>query len=129
MSIFKTGTLLIAIMVILGGCATTQNTTDDKQTDTDNLTLRERLERKGGVSLRGYEENTTVELRGGRSISDRGKQPLFVVDGNKWGRDFYRVAQSLETEKIKSVRIMNNPSMYGNQGSHGVIEITTYDTD
>ncbi|WP_148899055.1 hypothetical protein [Fodinibius salinus] len=98
---------------------------DMQKKGSKDLTLRQHLERSGGVSLEGYDENTRVRLRGEKSVKNRGKQPLFVVDGKRWGRDFYDVHTALLNQTITSVRVLSTPSMYGNQGAYGVIEIRT----
>ncbi|HEX6983688.1 MAG TPA: TonB-dependent receptor plug domain-containing protein [Balneolaceae bacterium] len=92
------------------------------------LTLRNRLEQISGVSIRGRYENTKVYIRGERSFqANRGKQPLFVVDGRKMGRSFYRIASIFTPEQIVSVEVLSGAgaNLYGSEGGAGVIVIKT----
>lgn len=121
----RIGLALIIISLSTYGCVTSENMSGDD--NSEDLSLRQHLERASGVTLQGYEESTKVILREENPRNKQYQQPLFVVDGKKWGRNFYRVASSLEPEEINSVRVMASPSMYGGEGGSGVIEITTTD--
>ncbi len=118
-----TAFLLILLTI---GCATS-NSTQTNEKD-EPLSLRQHLERLSGVTLSGSRENTKIQTRGSSSLTQTGHtQPLFVVDGNKMGRDFYFVASKLNPEDIKSVRFLQGAgaNMYGSEGYQGVIVIKT----
>jgi outer membrane cobalamin receptor len=55
------------------------------------------------------------------------RQPLFVIDGQKVGRNYPDVRDMVTTGQIKSVRLLKDSeaSQYGSQSGFGVIEIIT----
>lgn len=119
--------LILLLITATVGCAGTEST-KEKEYQNKEMTLRQHLERMSGVRVKGTNENTTVSIRGSSSLmSNRGKQPLFVVDGRKMGRSFYRIASKLSPGEITSVEVLSGSgaNMYGNQGGQGVIVIET----
>jgi outer membrane cobalamin receptor len=92
------------------------------------MSLRQHLNRISGVTVRGDQENTKILIRANGSLQhNRGKQPLFVVDGQKMGRSFYYVSSQLDPKEIISVEVLRGAgaNMYGSQGGRGVIVIET----
>ena len=117
----------LLLLLTLAGCASS-GSTSKSDGDTKEMTLRQHLERISGVNLQGRQENTRVSIRASGSLTNnRGKQPLFVVDGRKMGRSFYRISRYLNPGQIISVEVLSGSgaNMYGNQGGQGVIKIKT----
>lgn len=120
----------ISLLLVSIGCAASNPAHTDKSDGP--LSLRQHLERMSGITLSGSRENTKIRSRGNNSLTNTGyTQPLFVVDGNKMGRDFYFVASQLQPEEIKSVRFLqgNGANRYGSEGYQGVIVIKTTGND
>ncbi|WP_441001207.1 TonB-dependent receptor [Fodinibius sp. SL11] len=138
--------LLVASLLLMVGCAT--SSTSQRSTagtdGTENMTLEDHLRRINGVQINGSGDYAKVVLRPrGFSGVSRGKtsdrkgeyafgdsdqrQPLFVVDGQKVGRNFPNVADMFSPGEIKSVRLVpeSEASQYGSEGGQGVIEIVT----
>lgn len=118
--------IALALTFIAVGCASS-GSSSQSAVDTENMTLREHLERKGDVTVSGSGSNTRVIIRGEGSLSNPGEQPLYVVDGQKMGRNFFDVASRFSRGQIESVRVLvgAGANMYGSEGGNGVIEITT----
>lgn len=127
----------IAILIFAVGCSTTQNQSQNgfvselasdndgnsvKVNDT-NLELADYLRRLPGVRVMGQGE---VLVRGVSSI-EGDNRPLFVVDEVHVGRDFYSVRDIVDVENINYVKVLKGAeaTMYGMQGSNGVIKIVT----
>lgn len=119
-------TLALVLILIVGGCASSGSTSESSM-DTQQMTLREHLERNSQVTVTGRYANTRVSIRGEGSLSNPGQQPLFVVDGQKWGRSFYDVASKFTRGQIESVKVLvgAGANMYGSEGGNGVIVIKT----
>ena len=138
--------LVVAALLVMTGCAT--SSTSQKSTagteGTETMTLEDHLRRINGVQITGSGDYAKVKLRPrgisgvsrGLSTDRKGeyavgdsdqRQPLFVVDGQKVGRDYPNVAQMFSPGEIKSVRLLpeSEASQYGSQGGYGVIEIIT----
>src|SRR5690625_4980047 len=125
-------TKILAVLSILlfSGCASSGSSigSGNGNEEKEELTLRQHLERTNGVHLRGKKENTRIVIRASGSLyQNRGKQPLFVVDGNPRGRNFYRIASNLNPKEIVSVEVLRGAgaNMYGSRGGQGVIAIDT----
>lgn len=123
----RTLSISFILCLTLAGCASSgsSNRSGDEK---EELTLRQHLQRINGVNIRGSQENTRITIRASGSLQqNRGKQPLFVVDGNIRGRSFYDVASDLKPEEIVSVRVLrgSGANMYGSRGGQGVIVIKT----
>lgn len=54
-------------------------------------------------------------------------EPLYVVDGQRLGRSYARVASQVPVTDITSIKVVkgSEASIYGVQGGNGIIEITT----
>ena len=139
--------LVVASLLVMAGCATS-STTSQRSTagteGTDTMTLEDHLRRLNGVQISGSGDYAKVMLRprgfsgASRGVTSSGKsdpgfgdsdqrQPLFVVDGQKIGRDYPNVAQMFSEGEIKSVRLLpeSEAAQYGSQAGYGVIEIVT----
>ncbi|MEL7832729.1 hypothetical protein [Fodinibius sp. Rm-B-1B1-1] len=139
--------LVIAALLVMTGCATssTSNQSSVEGTDgTEYMTLEDHIRRLNGVRISGSGDYAKVILRprgmsnASRGVSSSGKgdpglgdsdqrQPLFVIDGQKAGRNYPSVADMFSEGEIKSVRLLpeSEASQYGSEGGHGVIEIIT----
>lgn len=140
--------LLVALLIILTGCATSstsQKSTSEGSDGSEYMTLEDHLRRINGIQITGSGSSAKVILRPrGISNASRGmgepdsktdmnlgdsndRQPLFVVDGQKMGRDYSDVRDMFSAGEIKSVRLLpeSEASQYGNEGGSGVIEIVS----
>lgn len=102
---------------------------ESKEIVVDNavLTLGDYLRRIPQLYVRGTGDNLDVQLRE-NSTRSGSASPLYVVDGQKQGRDYARVARTIDPNDIDSVRALTNASetaIYGLDGSSGVILIKT----
>lgn len=69
-----------------------------------------------------------IIIRGAASI-DKNAKPLYVVNGSIISKEAY---QSINQNAIKSMNVLkgeNATSVYGSEAAHGVIEITTKNSD
>ncbi|PAU94744.1 hypothetical protein CK503_04520 [Aliifodinibius salipaludis] len=116
-------------VLLLGsiGCATTSQHSQaiESQDNTTYWTLEDFLRRANGVQLNGSGNDIQVIIRGHKSISNPFSQPLFIVDGQKAGRNYYRVSSMFARGEINSVKVLppGASAQYGMQGHYGVIEI------
>jgi|GEM_PF-473540 len=141
--------LWIAFAVLLVGmigCASSGSSQKSTAGDeTETMTLGDHLRRISGVRVTGSGDYAKVVLRPrGMSSVSRGmgspdnksdinmgdsdqRQPLFVVDGQKIGRNYPDVRDMFAPGEIKSVKLLSDSeaSQYGGQSGYGVIEITT----
>lgn len=139
--------LLIALLFITFGCATSGSSSQKSTAPEDaTLTLEDHLRRINGVRIMGNGDYAKVLIRGGGGISSvsRGmgepeskkdinlgdsdeRQPLFVVDGQKVGRNYPNVRDMFGPGDIASVELLSKSeaSQYGSQGGSGVILIKT----
>lgn len=120
------------IFVQSTGCSSSNSVTQkDKEqiNPKSNWTLKDHLRRASGVRLTGSGDNTRVIIRGVRSIASPTNQPLFVIDGQKAGRNFSNVNGLLSEGEINSIEVLppSQSSMYGLEGNFGVILIHTED--
>ena len=142
---YKTiGKLTVFIMLLMvAGCASSGSA--GSGSDLSHMTLEDHLRRINGVRVTGSGDYAKVILRPrGISNASRGmgvptsktdinlgdsnqRQPLFVVDGQKVGRDYPSVRDMFGPGEIKSVRLLpeSEASQYGSQSGYGVIEIVT----
>jgi len=128
-------TLILAIATLVGftGCSTSQKTAQSSDqsvaanTGSDYWTLEDYLRRINGVQVRGSGNNTYLSIRGPNSIGNPDAQPLFIVNGQKVGRDYSFVNGLFSPGQIKSVRVLpaSQTSMYGMEGNYGIILIQT----
>lgn len=107
--------------------ATESNQSNDIQVDNVVLSLGDYLRRVPQLYVRGTGDNLTVQLRENASRTGSAS-PLYVVDGAKMGRDYQRIARTIDPNDIASVKALTNASdtsIYGLDGSSGVILIKT----
>lgn len=147
------GVLFLVFIVVFAGCGSSGNlgqsgTSSIASEESGTMTLEDHLRRINGVQIRGRGASAKVFIRGARGISSvsRGlppdndvdkvdihmkdsdkRQPLFVVDGQKVGRDYPSVRDMFGRGEIKKVELLTDAgaSQYGNEGGSGVIVITT----
>ncbi|WP_445663974.1 TonB-dependent receptor plug domain-containing protein [Fodinibius sp. AD559] len=123
------GISIALCMLLLGslGCATTSQQSQQIQSQdyTSYWTLEDFLRRANGVQLNGTGDDIQVIIRGHKSISNSFSQPLFVVDGQKAGRNYSRVSSMFARGEINSVKVLppGASAQYGMQGQYGVIKI------
>lgn len=143
--------LLISALVItllaVAGCATSGSSGKKSTAPEDETwTLEEHLRRINGVQIMGSGDYAKVILRGSQGISSvsRGmgepedkkdinlgdsdeRQPLFVVDGQKVGRNYPNVRDMFSPGEIATVKLLTDSqaAQYGSQAGNGVIVITT----
>ena len=156
MRIIKVGFILgIGLLVALAGCSTSGSTSQSgksvaSEAERGSMTLEDHLRRINGVSIQGSGDYAKVFVGGARGVSNvsRGmgppddktdrnlgdsnqRQPLFVVDGQKAGRDYPSIRDMFSPGEIKSVRLLSDSeaSQYGSEGGHGVIVISTKKDD
>ena len=142
-----TSTFLTVLLLILCGCASTGSSSHKSvATDTETMTLEDHLRRINGVRIVGTGQAAKVFVGGTRGVSSvsRGmgtpeskkdlnlsdsddRQPLFVVDGQKVGRNYPDVRDMFSRGEIKSVKLLSDAeaAQYGGQSGNGVIVITT----
>lgn len=147
--------VFLGLLVALMGCSTSGNTSQSStsvasEEEREAMTLEDHLRRINGVTIQGSGDYAKVFVRGARGVSNisRGmgppedktdinmgdsdqRQPLFVVDGQKAGRDYPTVGDMFSRGEIKSVRLLSDSeaSKYGSEGGHGVIAISTKEDD
>jgi TonB-dependent SusC/RagA subfamily outer membrane receptor len=99
------------------------NIVDKKRTAHD---LTDYLTRVPGVYVRGAGNNVKVTIRGSSSLL-MSNEPLYVLDGNIIGREYYRIKSRVNVNEIKSIRVLRgtDAAIYGFQGANGVILIRT----
>lgn len=116
-------------LLLLGslGCATISQQSEQIKSEeyTSYWTLEDFLRRASSVQLNGSGNDIQVIIRGHKSINNPMSQPLFVVDGQKAGRNYSRVSSMFARGDINSVKILppGASAQYGMQGHYGVIEI------
>ena len=95
--------------------------------------LADYLKRIGTLTVTGAEDFIKVYVRQtGSSSAQLNNEPIFVVDNVNMGRGYSAVANSVDVNRIKSVRVLNSltqTAIYGEQGRSGVILITTGQMD
>lgn len=129
----------LSILVMLGiltfavGCSTSGGTVSQQQQEKENFnpeetwTLRDHLRRATGVRVTGSEGSTRVIIRGESSMTNPGSQPLFVIDGQRAGRNFSSVEDMLNVGEINYIEVLppSKATQYGMDGNFGVIRIHT----
>ncbi|HKK43980.1 MAG TPA: TonB-dependent receptor plug domain-containing protein [Balneolaceae bacterium] len=122
------------IVLLSVGCATSRETsgtakasTSEVKVDNPSTSLADYLKRVPGVEV--FETGSTAQITIRGTVSVYGNPtPLFVVDGNRYGRDFSDVKNAVPVDMIKSVRVLKGveaSSAYGMEGGAGVIVIKT----
>ena len=127
-------TLLTALLTLAAACAPTEGVQKKSERDLVELedakdadiTLADHLSKVSGVNVFGSGNNVRVKIRGATSFNAT-TAPLFVVNGQKLGRSYSRVANVVPVSDIKSIKVVRgaDAAIYGSEGANGVIEITT----
>ena len=124
--------LLISTTGLLAGCASSgsQRSSGGSQGEiTDpSLTLADYLRRYSSVRVQGSGRNVQVFVRGSNNSVTGTNAPLFVVDGQRVGRQYSTVAGIVNVRDIASIDVLKGTeasSRYGMEGSNGVIVIRT----
>ncbi len=130
--------LIIPFFLLLTGCATSDQTTEEVKLENVrpadsvsddrnyNQNLADFLRRVPGVNVTGSANNQMVTVRGISSINS-GIEPLFVIDGQAVGSDYNHVNNMLNVRDIDYVRVLkgSDAAIYGVRGGNGVIVIAT----
>lgn len=126
-------------MLFLVSCTATNNTkssiantnksTISEEASNLNIPFEQYLRRISGLRVTGSGTSARVEVQGiSNSTLASGKSPLFVLDGRNVGTNLGTVSALVQTNQIKSVRVLktaSETSFYGVQGASGVIVITS----
>jgi len=126
---------VIAALLFLTGCASTGSTAGkSEQADSNtievhdpSLTLADYIRRAGGLSVHNVEGRTNIRIRGNLSFNST-SDPLFVVDGVRFGNDYDRVEYLVPLNSIQSIQVIKGSeasSLFGMAASSGAIIITT----
>lgn len=117
--------LLITIGCVSSGSSSQKSELDEPREYSNYWTLEDYLRRASGVQLHGSGDNIQIVIRGHKSINSPLSQPLFVVDGQKAGRNYSRVSSMFSRGEITSVKVLpaGASAQYGMEGNYGVIEI------
>lgn len=113
------------------GCSTSSTTTNkentQKTTAENNWTLKDHLRRTAKATITGSKGSERVIIRGESTTNNPGSQPLFIIDGQKVGRDFSRVNEMLYPGEINYIEVLppGQSARYGMEGHFGVIRIFT----
>lgn len=120
------GLLIVSISCSSSGTTRTYNNRENFKPE-ENWTLKDHLRRASGVRVTGSRGSLRVIIRGESSVVNPSTQPLFVIDGQKVGRDFSNVNQMLSPGEIKSIEVLppSRAAQYGMEGNYGVIRIYT----
>lgn len=135
---------VLVILLVAGGCAASGTGQKSVSDGSEYMTLEDHLRRINGVQISGSGDYAKVILKPrsissvSRGVTSSGKgdpglgnsnqrQPLFVIDGQKIGRDYPDVNQMFSAGEIHSVRLLpeSAAAQYGSQAGSGVIEIVT----
>ena len=105
--------------------AGSSNGVEANQGAPENLSLLDLLRRASGVTVQGKEENARIKVRGAASFVAN-SEPLFVVDGIPMGTTYNSVANFVNPNDVKRIRVLSGPdaTLYGARGANGVIVIT-----
>lgn len=99
----------------------------DIETDASSIDLDQYLSRLSGVQVRGSGRYADISVRGASSIEDD-TTPLFIIDDVQVGKDFARIFDMVNMEKVENIQVLNSSratTRYGSDGAHGAIIITT----
>ena len=143
MYLFKNGSyFLLAILMLLNVSCATSNQTEKNPED---MTLSDYISQLSGVRVNGSGKYATVMVSSrkmsdkrfdqgwagkatGGASSSRKNPPLFIVNGQKVGRDYQKIRDMVSDKEIKSVKLMSKNmaySQYRKESYYGVIVITT----
>lgn len=126
------GFSLSLLLLFNAGCASSGSTSQQYQSVESEIyssywTLEDFLRRASGVQLNGTDDDIQILIRGYKSVSSPLSQPLFIVDGQKAGRNYVRVSSMFSRGEIRSVEVLTPgaASIYGMEGNFGVIVINS----
>jgi outer membrane receptor for ferrienterochelin and colicin len=122
--------LLIAGLFTTVGCSTTSTANKDyseKTNPENNWTLKDHLRRTAKARLTGSPGSERVIIRGESTTNDPTSQPLYIIDGQKAGRNFANVNEMLYPGEINYIEVLppGQSAQYGMEGHFGVIRIYT----
>ncbi|MDX1637811.1 MAG: TonB-dependent receptor plug domain-containing protein [Balneolaceae bacterium] len=130
---------LVAVMIFTG-CATTENGNRTSGgasvesaygrsgviVDNPNINFTDYLRRIPGISVRGSGPGAYITIRGINTINGN-PHPLFVIDGQRVGRNFSSVYNMINMHDVNNIQVLKGAeaATYGIQGAGGVILINT----
>lgn len=129
--------IALPLTVLTAACAagTTQRDPSDRATVTSEdlrntsepieVTLQKKV--PGLVVTRTAGGEIALEIRGGSSFRGADSPPLWILDDQPFQPGPNGALSGVSPESIESIRILRSSEagLYGIQGAHGVIEITT----
>lgn len=112
------------------GCSTSSTVNKDNRQNTtpeNNWTLKDHLQRSSKARITGSPGSERVIIRGVSTTNSPTSQPLFVIDGQKAGRNFANVSEMLYPGEINYIEVLppSRAARFGMQGHFGVILIHT----
>lgn len=112
------------------GCSTSGTANKDstkKMNPENNWTLKDHLQRTSKARITGSPGSERVIIRGVSTTNSPTSQPLFVIDGQKAGRNFARVSEMLYPGEINYIEVLppSRSARYGMEGHFGVILVHT----
>jgi outer membrane receptor protein involved in Fe transport len=128
---------LAVLLAFTAACAAgnTQREPSDRATVTSrdlqnaNEPIEVTLQKKvpGLLVTRTADGEIAVEIRGGSSFRGADSPPLWILDGQPFHPGQGGVLTGIHPESIESIRIIRSAEagLYGSQGAHGVIVITS----
>lgn len=89
-----------------------------------NISLADMVRQLPGVMAAGRPGSWSFKVRGAESLYG-GSLPLFVLDGRAVGTDFNAIANTLDANQVKYMRVLTgaDAAIYGTRGANGVIVI------
>lgn len=131
--------LILLTGLFLAGCSASKNTASVNRAPAElnssgyvktnvnnpsNLELADHLRKVSGLTVTGKGPNVSIRVRGVKSIH-AGTEPLFVLDGTPVGTSYGMIADAINPNDIKSIRVLKGPdaTIYGTRGANGVILI------
>ena len=122
--------LIVGFFSTVMSCSTTSTTNKDnrqKTTPENNWTLKDHLQRSAKARITGSPGSERVIIRGVSTTNSPTSQPLFVIDGQKAGRNFANVSEMLYPGEINYIEVLppSRAARFGMEGHFGVILIHT----
>ncbi len=122
--------LAAGLLVSILGCSTSGTTnkeTSQKTTPESNWTLKDHIRRTAKAFITGSPGSERVIIRGVSTTNSPTSQPLFIIDGQKAGRNFANVNEMLYPGEINYIEVLppGRAARYGMEGHFGVIRIFT----
>lgn len=126
-------TLALGLLTTLyfTSCKSTEEASEKKKSSVVKSTrevpaenMVELIRRQSNVYVSGSGNNISIQIRGKRSIMSN-NEPLFIVEGQRMGHDFERIA-NIDPDDVAMVNVITDPATlasYGVGASNGVIEI------